>query len=77
MKFKSIEEHVPVVEIKVPVSVCLDRQDAERWESIKLRLKKVNQRARIADFARKSLCDMLTNLENLLNEHDKKNSIGR
>lgn len=77
MKFKSIEEYVPVVEFKIPISVCLDRHDAERWESIKLRLKKVNHRARIADFARKSLCEMLSNLEHLLNEHEKKASSDR
>jgi hypothetical protein len=75
MKFTSIEEHIPKVDHKIPISVCLDMPDAERWENVKQRLKKVNNRARIADFARRSICEMLTNLEELLNDHDNSKNL--
>jgi len=70
MKFKSIEEHIEEVDHKIPVSVCLDKPDAERWEVVKQKLKRINERAKIADFARKALNAMLNDLERLIKDHE-------
>ena len=72
MKFKSLDENIIEVDKKIPVSVCLEKQDAERWEFVKQKLKAINKKAHIADFARKSIASMLDNLENLIEQHEEK-----
>lgn len=72
MKFKSIDEHVTEVEKKIPVSVCLDPEDAERWERVKQKLKLINGKAKIADFARKAVSSMLDDLGKLIEAHESK-----
>jgi hypothetical protein len=58
--------------IRFPVGICFTKTDFDRWHSLKKALLKYNKNAKISEFARKTLVEMMTDLEKLLADKNKK-----
>lgn len=72
MDIKKIEDYIPEHDpIKYPISICFTRSEVERWNKVKLDLKSINKRAKLSEFARRKLTDMLDALEKLVEEKKK------
>jgi len=52
------------------VSICLTNREFERWLVVKRKLLLVNKKARIQEYSRTAIKEMLDKLEQLLSEYD-------
>jgi len=57
--------------IKYPIGICFKKSDLDRWMKLKKDLLKHNKNARITEFARRTLLEMMTDLEVLLEKKKK------
>lgn len=58
--------------IRFPIGICFNKTDFDRWHSLKKALLKYNKNAKISEFARKTLIEMMTDLEKILSEKNKR-----
>lgn len=56
--------------LKYPVSVCFNKADEARWCDLRDRLRRLNYRYRIANYARPVLLAMMDDLEKLVKEEE-------
>lgn len=75
MKTKITEEDIKNIEpIGIPISICFTKTDANRWAEIKANLSKINKGAKLTHFARNCLREMMSDLEGLIEEYERKGS---
>lgn len=71
MKIDTIEEGEPKTDpIKYPISICFNKAEADRWDVLKQRLRIINKKAKITEFARVAIRDMMDSLEKILEKKE-------
>lgn len=59
-------------QLKFPITIPLRKSDEERWCSLRDRLKKINKKLGILDFARPAIVELMDQIEVLIEEEEKK-----
>lgn len=73
MEIESLDQGVVEKEpINVPVHICFTRIEYERWKVIRSRLNEIKPNAKIQEFGRIALRDLMNRLEHLLDKQEAK-----
>jgi len=73
MEIKSLDEGIIEKEpINSPIHISFTRLEWHRWKMIQRRLKTAKPNAKIGEFARIALRDLMDRLEQLLDKHESK-----
>lgn len=71
MPLSSLENNENPDSLIHPVSICFNQYDIDKWEELKVRLKKVNRKAKMSQFARTVMREMMVDVEKLIEAAEK------